>query len=35
MENVRKHRYSKLATTEGRINYLALKPNYDTTRPFT
>ena len=35
MENVRKHRYSKLATTERRINYLALKPNYDTTRSFT
>ena len=30
MENMRKHRYSKLATTERRINYLALKPNYMT-----
>ena len=28
MENVRKHRDIKLATTEGKRNYLVLVPNY-------
>ena len=31
MENVRKHRYIKLVTTEARRNYLVSKPNYHTT----
>ena len=31
MENVRKHRYIKLVTTEARRNYLISKPNYHTT----
>ena len=35
MENVRKHRNIKLATTEGRRNYLVSKPNYHTTKFFT
>ena len=34
MENVRKHRDIKLATT-GRRNYLVSEPNYDTTKFFT
>ena len=32
MENVRKHRDIKLATSERRINYLVSKPNYHTTK---
>ena len=35
MENVRKDRNIKLATTERRRNYLASKPNYQTTNIFT
>ena len=35
MENVRKHRNIKLATTERRRNYLVSKPNYHTTKFFT
>ena len=35
MENVRKHRDIKLATTEGRRNYLVSEPNYHTTKFFT
>ena len=35
MQNVRKHRDIKLATTEGRRNYLVSKPNYHTTKFFT
>ena len=35
MENVRKHRSIKLVTTEGRRNYLASEPNFDTTKFFT
>ena len=35
MENVRKHRNIKLATTEKRRNYLASEPNYHTTKFFT
>ena len=31
MENVRKHRNMKLATTERTGNYLASEPNYNTT----
>ena len=31
MENVRKHRYIKLVTTDYRRNPLASEPNYDTT----
>ena len=30
MENVRKHRYIKLVTTEQRGNYLVSEPNYHT-----
>ena len=35
MENVRKHRVIKLATTERRRNYLVSEPDYHTTKPFT
>ena len=35
MENVRKHKDSKLVTTERRMNYLVFEPNYDTTNFFT
>ena len=35
MENVRKHRDIKLATTERRRNYLVSEPNYHTTKFFT
>ena len=35
MENVRKNRIMKLLTTERRINYLILEPNYHTTMFFT
>ena len=35
MENIRKHRYIKLVTTERRRNYLASEPNYHTTKFFT
>ena len=35
MENVRKHRDSKLVTTERRRNYLVSEPNYHTTKFFT
>ena len=35
MENVRKYRNIKLVTTERRINYLVLEPNYPTTKFFT
>ena len=34
-ENVRKHRDTKLVTTERRRNYLVSKPNYHTTKFFT
>ena len=35
MENVRKHRDIKLVTTNKRRNYLALEPNYHTTKRFS
>ena len=35
MENVRKYRVIKLATTERRRNYLVSEPNYDTTKFFS
>ena len=35
MENVRKHRDIKLASTEGKRNYLVSETNYHTTRFFT
>ena len=35
MENLRKHRDIKLATTEKRRNYLVSDPNYHTTKFFT
>ena len=35
MENGRKHKYIKLATTEKRKNYLVSEPNYRTTKFFT
>ena len=35
MENVRKHRYIELFTTERRRNYLVLEPNYHTAKFFT
>ena len=35
MENVRKHRYIKLVTTEARTNYLVPEPNYHTTKYFS
>ena len=31
MENVRKHRDSKLVTTEARRNYLVSEPDYNAT----
>ena len=34
MENVRKHRNIKLATTKRRKNYLASEPNYHTKNFF-
>ena len=34
MENVRKHRDIKLATTERRRNYSVSEPNYRTTKFF-
>ena len=35
MENVRKHRDIRLATTDRRRNYLVSQPNYHTTKSFT
>ena len=35
MENVRKHRNTKLVTTERRRNYLISEPNYHTAKFFT
>ena len=35
MENVRKHRYIKLVTTDKRRNQLASEPNYHTTKYFS
>ena len=35
IENVRKHRDSKVVTTERRRNYLVSEPNYCTTKFFT
>ena len=35
MENVRKHRYIKLVTTDKRRNQLAPEPNYHTTKYFS
>ena len=35
MENVRKHRDIRLATTDRRRNYLVSQPNYRTTKSFT
>ena len=35
MENVRKHRDTKLATTKRRRNYLVSEPNFHTTKFFT
>ena len=35
MENVKKHRNIKIATTERRRNYLVSEPNYHTTKFFT
>ena len=35
LENVRKHKYIKLATTKRRRNYLLLEPNFHTTKFFT
>ena len=35
MENVRKHRSIRLATTERSRNYLVSQPNYHTTKFFT
>ena len=35
MENVRKHRNTKLVTTEKRRNYLVSKPNFQTTKFLT
>ena len=34
IENVRKNKDIKLATTEGRINYLVSEPNCHTTKFF-
>ena len=34
MENVRKHRDIKLATTKTRRNYLVSKPNFNTTESY-
>ena len=35
MENVRKHRYIKLVTTDKRRNQLMSEPNYHTTKWFS
>ena len=35
MENVRKHRDTKLVTTKRRRNYLVSEPNFYTTKFFT
>ena len=35
MENVRKHRYTKLVTTDKRINLLVSEPNYHKTKWFS
>ena len=35
MENVRKHRSSKLVTADKRRNQLASEPNYHTTKFFS
>ena len=35
IENIRKHRDTKLVTTEGRRNYLVSESNYQTTKFFT
>ena len=35
MENVRKHRDIKLATTDKRINQLVSEPNYHTAKYFS
>ena len=35
MENLRKHRDIKFATTESRRNYLVSEPSYHTTKFFT
>ena len=35
MENVRKYKDIKLVTTKRRRNYLALEPNFHTTKFFT
>ena len=35
IENVRKHRYIKLVTTDNRTNQLASEPNYHTTKYFS
>ena len=35
MENVRKHRYVKIFTTERRRNYLVSEPNYHSTKFIT
>ena len=35
MQNLRKYRYIKLVTIEGRRNYLVSEPNYHTTKIFT
>ena len=35
MENVRKHRYIKLVTTDERRNELVSEPNYHTTKQFS
>ena len=34
MENLRKHNYIKLVTTEKRRNYLVPEPNYHATKFF-
>ena len=35
MENIRKYRDIRLATTDRRRNYLVSQPNYHTTKSFT
>ena len=35
VENVRRHRDIKLATTETKTNYLVLDPDYHTTKCFS
>ena len=35
MENVRKHKYVKLVSTERRRNYLVSEPTYHSTKFFT